>query len=201
MAKTHTRRTASRFDRAAAASVYATRHGGHARDRREQRCIERALVAVPRGGHVLDLPSGTGRLLPMLYRLGYRIVEADYSPHMVAHARQLWDEFVRTTPAAKAADVAFETQDVMKTTYADQYFDATICNRLFHHFTESPTRIAALKELRRITRGPIVLSFFNADTIDAQLKRLVNALRGKNTPRAHPHPARHVGCRRHSLRP
>jgi hypothetical protein len=67
----------------------------------------------------------------------------------------------------------------MKTTYADKYFDATICNRLFHHFTESATRVSALRELRRITRGPIVVSFFNADTIDARFKRLINAIRGK----------------------
>ncbi|MHC1769436.1 MAG: lipopolysaccharide kinase InaA family protein [Verrucomicrobiia bacterium] len=171
--------TASRFDRSAAASLYATRHGGNARDCREQKCIERALEGVPRSARVLDLPSGTGRLLPMLHRRGYRIVEADYSPHMLDQARLLWKEYLSSTPAAGSAEIAFEVQDVMKTTYAGQWFDATICSRLFHHFSESSTRIAALKELRRITRGPIVLSFFNADTIDARFKRLVNALRGR----------------------
>jgi len=171
--------TASRFDQASAAALYATRHGGHARDRREQGCIERALANVREGSKVLDLPSGTGRLLPMLHRLGYQITEADYSPHMVQHARELWAKYVAAVPAAAVAKVAFETQDVMKTTYPDKSFDATICNRLFHHFTESATRVAALKELARITKGPIVVSFFNADTIDARFKRLINALRNK----------------------
>lgn len=171
--------TANRFDQASAAALYATRHGGHARDRREQGCIERALADVRPGSKVLDLPSGTGRLLPMLHRLGYQITEADYSPHMVQHARELWQDFVKATPDAAKTGVTFETQDVMKTTYADKYFDATICNRLFHHFSESSTRVAALKELGRITKGPIVVSFFNADTIDARFKRLINAIRGK----------------------
>lgn len=171
--------TANRFDQASAANLYATRHGGHARDRREQGCIERALANIPPGSRVLDLPSGAGRLLPMLHRLGYQITEADYSPHMVQHARELWQKYLQSNPAAATASVTFETQDVMKTTYADKSFDATICNRLFHHFSESATRITALKELARITRGPIVVSFFNADTIDARFKRLINAIRGK----------------------
>jgi ubiquinone/menaquinone biosynthesis C-methylase UbiE len=171
--------TATRFDQKSAADLYATRHGGHARDRREQSCIQRALANVPTGSKVLDLPSGAGRLLPLLHRLGYQITEADYSPHMVSHARSLWQQYLTQTPSASTANVTFETQDIMKITYPDKSFDAVICNRLFHHFTESATRVTALKELSRITKGPIIVSFFNADTIDARFKRLINALRNK----------------------
>jgi membrane-associated PAP2 superfamily phosphatase/SAM-dependent methyltransferase len=172
------RNTAVRFDQSSVASHYATRHCGNARDRREQRCIKRALQGVPRGTRVLDLPSGTGRLLPMLHHLGFKIVEADYSAHMVDHARTFWSAYVRSESTAAAADVVFDVQDIMKTTYAGQSFGATICNRLLHHFSDSPTRVAALKELRRITQGPIIVSFFNANTIDARFKCLMNGLRG-----------------------
>lgn len=171
--------TANRFDQASAAALYATRHGGHPRDRREQGCIERALANVPPGSKVLDLPCGAGRLLPLLHRLGYHITEADYSPHMVDHARQLWQQYVTSTPAASAVSVTFETQDVMKTTYPDKHFDATVCNRLFHHFTESATRVSALRELARITKGPVIVSYFDSGTLDAQFKKIVNLLRGK----------------------
>lgn len=171
--------TANRFDQASAAALYATRHGGHARDRREQGCIERALATVPAGSKVLDLPCGAGRLLPMLHRMGYQITEADYSPHMVDQARQLWQEFLKSTPDAAKTPVTFETQDVMRTTYPDKAFDATICNRLFHHFSESATRVSALRELARITKGPIIVSYFDAGTIDAQFKKVVRFVRGK----------------------
>lgn len=171
--------TVSRFDQAAAAARYATRHGGHPRDRREQSAIRRALAGTPAGSKVLDLPCGTGRLLPLLHRLGYDITEADYSAHMVEQARRLWQDFLTATPDASGTAVAFETQDVMKTAYTDGIFDAVICNRLFHHFTESSTRICALAELRRISRGPVIVSFFDSATLGAKAKNLMNLLRGR----------------------
>jgi SAM-dependent methyltransferase/protein-S-isoprenylcysteine O-methyltransferase Ste14 len=174
--------TASQFDTPAAAGRYATRHG-HSRDRREQATILRALSGIPPGASVLDLPSGTGRLLPMLHRLGYRITEADYSAHMIKHAREFWRHFVRTTADAADTAVAFDVQDVMSTSYANDAFDVVICNRLFHHFSESATRVLAFGELRRISRGPIIVSFFDAAALDAKARAVMNRIR-RRVPRA-----------------
>ncbi|MGH7177301.1 MAG: class I SAM-dependent methyltransferase [Tepidisphaeraceae bacterium] len=170
--------TRERFDQPSAAALYATRHGGHARDRREQACIERALESVPRGARVLDLPCGAGRLAPMLVRMGFDLTEADNSPHMVEQAQSAW----RQTCADEAQDesgVKFEVRDVMRTGYPDGAFDAVICNRLLHHFVESSTRVAALRELARITRGALIVSFFNSFAYDAMTFRLKNWLRGR----------------------
>jgi hypothetical protein len=68
-------------------------------------------------------------------------------------------------------------RDVMQTGYPDGYFDAVVCNRLFHHFRESETRIRALSELRRVSRGPVVVSFFNAFALGAVRFQLRHALR------------------------
>ena len=72
----------------------------------------------------------------------------------------------------------FELRDILATGYADDEFDAVTCIRLFHHFYEAETRRRALGELRRICRGPIVLTFRNSFALDyvrywlnAQLKR------------------------------
>lgn len=50
--------------------------------------------------------------------------------------------------------------------------DAIFCNRLLHHFAQPETRRAALTELGRIARGPLVVSFFNSFALDALVRRL-----------------------------
>src|SRR3954467_13423559 len=90
--------TRSRFDDPSVAAVYATRHGGHGRDRREQSCIERALEPLSAGAKVLDLPCGAGRLAPMLARKGFAVTEADNSPFMVEQAKQAWKTTCESSP-------------------------------------------------------------------------------------------------------
>lgn len=173
-------RTLERFGTPRAAARYATRHGNR-RDRREQRCMDKALAGAAPGAKVLDLPCGAGRLTPMLVQLGFVVTGADCSPHMVAQAEGLWRAACRDRPEL-LPKARFEVKDVMNTGYADRHFDVVICNRLFHHFTEGETRRAALAELRRICAGRIIVSFFSAFALDALRFQLRNLLR-RRTPR------------------
>lgn len=212
------------FDSPHAAAKYPARYGRSFRDRREQRCLLKAVSHFAPGSEILDCPCGTGRLLPLLVARGFHVTAADSSPHMVARAEALWRNPVgqaallapgtvpqlyewaagyehdpatsphepgarapqtATQPAllprtieAPFATVRFEVRDVMNTGYQDGRFDGVVCNRLFHHFTEPDTRVAALWELRRISTGPLVVSFFNSFALDALRSRLKHALRG-----------------------
>jgi SAM-dependent methyltransferase len=48
-----------------------------------------ALLGLPRGSRVLDLPCGWGRLNPALVRAGYRVIGGDLSPmNLERHRRQ-----------------------------------------------------------------------------------------------------------------
>jgi SAM-dependent methyltransferase len=145
------------------------------RDRYEMRCILRTLEHIPAGSHVLDLPCGTGRLTSMLLERGFRVTGADSAPGMVAAARESFD--ARREQAD--LDVTFEVRDIMNTGHEDRAFDAVICNRLFHHFTESETRKAALAELYRISRGPVIISFFNSFSLSAMFRKLKNRLKNR----------------------
>ncbi|MFV2091133.1 MAG: class I SAM-dependent methyltransferase, partial [Pseudomonadales bacterium] len=77
-----------RFDHEKVAENYLRRK--HVRDtpknRRELACIRRAIASIPEGVTVLDLPTGTGRLIPMLLEHGVRVIAADYSEHMLSAA-------------------------------------------------------------------------------------------------------------------
>lgn len=163
--------TRRRFDHPVVAARYATRHGGNRRDRREQQCIERALDGLLAGSRVLDLPCGAGRLAPMLHRMGFIVTQADNSPHMVEQACQAWARGCGGRPDS-IPGLRFEVRDIMASGYPDGEFDAVVCNRLLHHFVEPQTRMAALRELRRICKGPVIVSFFNADTLDGILFKL-----------------------------
>jgi 2-polyprenyl-3-methyl-5-hydroxy-6-metoxy-1,4-benzoquinol methylase len=150
----------------------------HWRDRRERQCIIQALGGIAPGSRVLDLPCGTGRLTRLLVDQGFRVTGADVSEAMLACARR--------NHAARRSDytgafphVEFARGDIMQTGYPDGHFDAVVCNRLFHHLTEHATRLRALAELRRISRGPVVVSFFNTFALDALYRRLRDTLRGR----------------------
>jgi len=161
-----------RFDSPEAAAKYARSLVGSRTHQREVRCIRRGLADVPRGSTVLDLPCGAGRLLPTLVDLGFRVTEADSSPHMLERAR---DHAV--VHGVDCADVAFAVANALSTGFDDGAFDAVVCNRLFHHFIEPETRRAALRELQRISAGPMVVSFFCSWGWDGFYFHLRNALR------------------------
>ena len=130
------------------------------------------------GAKVLDFPCGTGRLSPMIVDRGFLLTAADSSPHMVDQATQAWARQVSEKPAREGKGV-FEVRDIMASGYADGEFDAVICNRLLHHFTESATRVKALTELRRISKRWVIASFFNAGALDALRSRVTLFLTGK----------------------
>ncbi len=159
-----------RFGTPAAAERYARSLVGTRKDRRERSRIARCLAGVARGSRVLDVPCGTGRLLPFLCGLGYRVCGADSSEHMVARAR-------RFAADHGLEDVELRAASVFDMPYADGAFDAVVCNRLLHHFAEPQTRRRALLELKRISRGPIVVSFFRNRTFGALRFRLKWLLR------------------------
>lgn len=189
------RHTLDRFDSPRAAAKYPARYGSSFRARREQRCITGLLRSLKASNHlkpgatVLDLPCGTGRLTPLLVNEGFHVRGADSSPHMVELARTNFQQ-LETNAATSRRTARFDCADVMQTGYADKQFDAVLCNRLFHHFHESETRIAALRELRRICAGPVIISFFNRFALDALRRRIKHVLRGTTRTGRIPIPAR-----------
>ena len=169
--KTSRRIAIKRFGTPSAAEKYSSDLVCTATDRREQRCVRRALASVRPGARVLDLPCGTGRLLPLLVELGYKVTAADSSPHMLDRARHLAE-----TNSLDMSNEDFLVVDVFQTGFADDAFDVVVCNRLFHHFTEPATRQRALRELRRICTGPIVVSVFCNLAYDALISRIKHIL-------------------------
>lgn len=145
---------------------------------REIKCISKALADTARGAHLLDIPCGAGRLLPDLVALGYRVTAADVAPLMLEEARK----YVQSRQLI--ADVDYAVADVLDTGFKDNSFDVVICNRMFHHFREPEVRVAGLKELKRIARQYLVVSFFCNFSSDAFFFHIGNFLREEQIHRS-----------------
>jgi len=131
-----------------AAEVYdARRFGGrlgrikHARDAR----VVLALLARVSGvATVLDLPAGTGRLLPELASAGYRAAGADLSREMLRAGAQ------------RAPEAPRVQGDGRHLPFAAGAFDAVVSVRFLFHVEEPELRRRFLSELARVARLAVV---------------------------------------------
>jgi hypothetical protein len=61
---------------------------------------------------------------------------------------------------------------IQGTRFGDRAFDAVVCHRLFHHLVDSETRRLAIRELKRISKGPVLVSFFSIFSLSALIRLL-----------------------------
>jgi ubiquinone/menaquinone biosynthesis C-methylase UbiE len=166
-----------RFGRKKMADKYPSEYRNTWRDRREKACILKCVSLIPRGGRVLDMPCGTGRMTRLLVERGYRLTCGDISEAMLERARENYR--IYRSVHRRAPEVPFKACDVLSTGLDDDHFDGISCIRLFHHFDEAETRRQALRELRRICRGPIVVTFLNSFAIDRYTSEIKRWVRGR----------------------
>ena len=85
----------------------------------------RFLVArLPRGGHVLDVATGTGLVAAELLRRGYQVTGVDQSPEMLAVARRRFGDRIRLIDApAQALPLDDGSFDHLTFTYLLRYVD------------------------------------------------------------------------------
>ncbi|MEY4672229.1 MAG: hypothetical protein RL148_13 [Planctomycetota bacterium] len=130
-------------------------------DARERAAVVRLLAraANPRGPW-LDVPSGAGRLSGLL---PHPVVQVDRDAAMLVAAGQA---HARVCASASALPFAAGT------------FSGVLCMRLLQHVPGAEERIRILSELARVTTGPVVVSFFDAFSLQSA-RRMLRRLTGK----------------------
>jgi len=113
--------------------------------RRDVALVLALLSGIPRVSRVLDLPSGTGRLLPALHAAGFRSFGADVALEMMRAGRRL-----------NAEHAALVQADATRLPFRSQAFDAVVSLRFLFHLSPEERR-ACLAEMRRVARGGVVL--------------------------------------------
>lgn len=131
--------------------------------RTEVRVIRKAFSHVE--GPVdwmLDLPSGTGRLFPTIREYARRYVETDVSFEMLRLARRNLEQWRPHLVQASAFHIP----------YRDGAFDCVFSARLFHHIPDRGERHRYIRELCRVSRKWVVLTYFHTWSLKNILRRL-----------------------------
>ncbi|HKO88070.1 MAG TPA: methyltransferase domain-containing protein [Burkholderiales bacterium] len=138
--------------------------------------ISRAFKSMPRGGKIIDVPCGTGRLAEVLLEDGYKIVGVDISAPMLT---------VASERLARFGD-RFEPQvaDVRQMELPAQAYDAALCARVLMHFPLAE-QISFLKSVAKLTRGPVVLTQ-SLSTPYQRFRRRMKRLIGNPAPAGYP---------------
>ena len=143
------------------ARYYSQKHDSTPRRRMsnklERRMMARAIERIRRHGTVetvLDLPSGTGRFIPVLHNIGARIIAMDTAGSMLREGVR-----VHADPADPHRPVVGSALEIpLKSDVVDVVF----CARLLHHFPDDERRSQVFRELARVARLGVVVSFFDA---------------------------------------
>lgn len=127
-------------------------HGLHGRlyRWREERAIERALQELRPGSTVLDAACGTGRIMALLRRNGFRATGCDISRAMMAVARRRLQSLGVESPLVES--------EIQHLPYRARSFEAVTCIGLLMHFGPD-ARVQMLRELARVSRSRLVVQY------------------------------------------
>lgn len=169
--------TSGRYAHSEMARTYRQKHGWttirRMSNRRELRLVARALDRTGPHASILDCPCGAGRLLPVLVGRTTLVVSADASRAMIGEA------VAATAGQAPPGASAHLLADAWTLPFATAAFDTVVCHRLIHHVGDAAHRQRLLRELRRVARRWVVLSFNDASTFKAHLQDLFGRRRSR----------------------
>lgn len=119
----------------------------------EMALIRRGMALAAGVRTVLDAPCGVGRATILLARMGYIVTGIDLGKGAIEVARRL------VTEAAVAARI--EQEDMVALTFAGGAFDAVLCFRLIHHLPTAAHREEIIRELCRVARRHVLISYLS----------------------------------------
>ena len=138
-------------------------------DRRERALLHRYFTAIGHVGSILDLPCGHGRLSDLLLQHCDRLLEADWSFTMVDLNRTDHGEAQRRYVRCSALQIPLPDRSV----------DVVVSFRLSHHLETQELRELHLRELFRVARRAVVVTWFSATSLKNRLRQVRVALGGK----------------------
>jgi ubiquinone/menaquinone biosynthesis C-methylase UbiE len=130
------------------ASQYEAKRRTESKWRAEDEAAEQLLAGIADGARMLDIPIGTGRLLPLIKQRGFDAYGLDISPDMLAIARA----------RAEVADTKVELGigDIRDIPFDDNHFDLVTCLRFLNWLDERGVE-RAMRQLARVAGGRLLV--------------------------------------------
>jgi ubiquinone/menaquinone biosynthesis C-methylase UbiE len=133
-------------------------------NRREQVVVQEIIRTLGlTKAHVLDVPCGYGRFSTVFASRGAEVICADVSPAMVGRARDQIHEQRNTA--------RFVVMDIRHLPFRDDAVDVTFTIRLFHHRFAREQMSQILRELARVSRRWVVLSYYRPSLVHSLTRR------------------------------
>lgn len=131
--------------------------------RREYALLRELLASQPRCTTLLDLPSGGGRLSPQIAPYTDLLIEADIALGQVQYGR----EFGRVQRPQ-----LWMTASGFHIPFRDASLDGIVCVRLNHHLPTAEERERLVRELLRVAKKFVVMTFFDFHSLKNLGRRL-----------------------------
>jgi len=145
-------------------------------DRLEKAFARQLFEAVGPDACIVDIPCGTGRFFELFGR-ARMVVAADYSEAMLQVFRERH---------GSPANTQIIRADITRIPLADKTADLCFCMRLFHHMQNDDVRMASLRELARLSRKYVALSFYDGNCLRYRWRKaLRKRIRGNYITYAH----------------
>ena len=138
--------------------------------RREYQLLQRQIGRVGRSRIMLDLPCGGGRLTPAFADSADLVIEADIAIGQILYGRA---ESSVKTPRIWMTASAFHIP------LKDGSVDGTVCVRLSHHLPTATERERLLRELLRVSRRFVIMTYFDHRSLKNSLRRLTRPFNRK----------------------
>jgi SAM-dependent methyltransferase len=134
----------------------------------ERRLVHHLLRKTSNGkpvGLALDLPCGYGRLHPTVQEFAERVVESDWSFHMLLSAREQQQERNSCKPKTN-----YVRATVFSLPFPDSAFELVLSVRLCHHIREHGERLHYVQEITRVSSQWVIFTYFDRDSIKNRLR-------------------------------
>ena len=132
-------------------------------DRLEKAFALQALKMLGNAAHIVDVPCGDGRFF-YIFSNAKKLTMIDYSENMLAVAKE---------KTGNPQNVDFVRADISNLPLPDHCAELCFCMRLFHHMEDDHIRLTALRELVRISRKYVALSFYNKSCLRFYRRKLL----------------------------
>ncbi|MBL8754209.1 MAG: class I SAM-dependent methyltransferase [Planctomycetes bacterium] len=138
-------------------------------DKRERALLTRYFAQIGHVDRILDLPSGHGRLSDLLHAHCKTLIEGDWSFTMVSLNKRDHGTDRRRYCRASALEIPLP----------DGAVDVAVSFRLSHHLETQELRERHLRELFRVAKKHVIVTWFSATSLKNMLRQLRVKLAGK----------------------
>ncbi len=140
----------------------------------ERKLFQKLFARTKKIGSLVDIPCGRGRLREIFLENAERVVEGDWSFHMLEGNRRDYGGDGRT-PYFRAS--------ALHLPLADRSFDCVASIRLNHHIDDVEEREQHVRELLRVADRYVIFTFFSFHSLKNLWRRARRPFNGKRPKR------------------